>query len=1103
MGAIKLIRSSFLNATGKILFSSLLLAFVGCGGGGGGGGPAPKPSPKLKSIIITPSNPDIAQGTTIQLTATGVLSNGQSLDLTSAVTWSSTSTTIVSVSNLSGSKGQAKATGIGTATVSATLGRIVGKTNVTGTSAVLIAIAVSPTNPKIPTGTSLQLTATGVFSDGSSQDLTISASWASSSQSIATVNAGLVSGSSAGDAAITASLSGISGSTTVMVTSGTLQWISITPQNPTIAKGTTVILTATGTFSDGTMVDLTSSVTWNSASQSVAAVSNVATRKGHVTGVSAGTTKISATLTGVTGSTGLTVTGATLTSIQITPPDPSIAAGRSVQLNAIGSFSDGSNQDITASTIWTSSSSAVATVNAGLVFGIATGSATITAALEGVQGSTTATVTAATLTAIEITPGNPTLAQGMTIPLTATGEFSDGSTQNLTSAVSWVSAATDVARVSNASGTQGQLTGISQGNSAITATLNGITGSTTATVTTITLTAITVTPFNPEIANGTSLQLTATGTFSDGSTADITGSVTWLSSSTSIATVVGGMVTGKSVGSATISAAQGNISGGTTVTVAAVTLNSITVTPPGPIIARGTTVQLTATGQFSDGSTQDLTSSVTWSSSLVSVATVSNSSGSHGLVTGVAPGTTTISATLSGISGATPVTVTSATLTSLEIFPPALTIASGQKSQLTAIGIFSDGTTLDLTSSATWASSNPNSVTVSNATGQQGQVTGIATGGATISAVLGSLTATSQVTVSAAVLTSITVTPANPSIAKGIELQMTATGNYSDGSTRDLTISVTWSSSNTAIAEVSNAAGSQGLLAAISAGSATITAAMPKTTVSGSTTVTVTNATLTQIVVQPPSASLPVGIRTRLAAQGVFSDSSTLDLTSVVDWTTSNSAIAVVSNRTGSHGLVTAVATGNATITATLNGISGSSAITVTNATLVSITVTPVNPPIAAGNSVQLTATGTYSDKSTVDLTSIASWTSSNTGIAVVDAGLVTGVSPGSATMTAEFEGVSGTDGVTVTTATLTAIRITPFNPQIANGTSIQLTATGTFSDGSTSDITSSVMWLSSNTSIATVVGGLVAGKALAPRPLVPRKETFPTARRSQSLRRP
>src|SRR6266478_3877305 len=133
---------------------------------------------------------------------------------------------------------------------------------------------------------------------------------------------------------------------------------------------------------------------------------------------------------------------------------------------------------------------------------------------------------------------------------------------------------------------------------------------------------------------------------------------------------------------------------------------------------------------------------------------------------------------------------------------------------------------------------------------------------------------------------------------------------------------------------------------------------------------------------------------------------------------------------------------------------------------LVAIGVTPANPSIAKGASQQFTATGTYSDASTQNLTSTVTWSSSNTAIATINsAGLASGVGTGSSTIQAASGSVAGSTTLTVT-AVLSSITVTPTNPSIAKGTMQPFIATGTYSDGSTQNLTSTVTWRSSNTSV-------------------------------------
>ena len=351
-----------------------------------------------------------------------------------------------------------------------------------------------------------------------------------------------------------------------------------------------------------------------------------------------------------------------LVSIAVTPTNPSIPLGTTEQFTATGTYSDNSTQNITTSVIWSSSAPSVATVSnaagsIGQAVPAAVGSTTITATSGSISGSTILTVTSATLVSITVTPANPSISLvAATEQFTATGTYSDNSTQNITTSVIWSSSAPSVATVSNAAGSIGQAVPAAVGSTTITATSGSISGSTILTVTSATLVSITVTPINSSIAVGTNEQFTAIGTYSNNSTQNITTSVTWSSSNPSVATISSsGNATAVAAGIATITATYGrSIAGSAALTVNPPTLVSIAVTAASSSIAVGATDQFTATGTYSNNSTQNITTSVTWSSSNPSVATISSS----GNATAVAAGTTTITAASGSISGSTGLTVT-------------------------------------------------------------------------------------------------------------------------------------------------------------------------------------------------------------------------------------------------------------------------------------------------------------------------------------------------------------------------------------------------------------------------------------------------------------
>lgn len=170
------------------------------------------------------------------------------------------------------------------------------------------------------------------------------------------------------------------------------------------------------------------------------------------------------------------------------------------------------------------------------------------------------------------------------------------------------------------------------------------------------LSTITISPASPSLVTGATQQFTAVGTYSDGSTSVI-GSAAWSTSNVTVLAVnTSGVATAIGAGSVTLSASSGAATGSTTVTVETSPLSSIAISPINPSVslASTTTQQFTATATFTDGSTRDVSSSVTWSSSNTTIATIN----STGLATLIKAGTTTIKATSGAITQQTTLTVT-------------------------------------------------------------------------------------------------------------------------------------------------------------------------------------------------------------------------------------------------------------------------------------------------------------------------------------------------------------------------------------------------------------------------------------------------------------
>jgi hypothetical protein len=184
--------------------------------------------------------------------------------------------------------------------------------------------------------------------------------------------------------------------------------------------------------------------------------------------------------------------------------------------------------------------------------------------------SSSSSTPAANLTGLSITPATVSLQVGGAQQLTATGTYSDGSTQNVTASASWVSSVGTTATVTNS----GLVSAVATGTTRITATYGGKTATRDVTVSpaTVTLTSIAIGPNPAAVDVGFTLQLAVTGTFSDSSTLDLTGEASFISSTTSVATVsAGGLVTGVAAGTSTVTATARGKTATRDVTVSAVT----------------------------------------------------------------------------------------------------------------------------------------------------------------------------------------------------------------------------------------------------------------------------------------------------------------------------------------------------------------------------------------------------------------------------------------------------------------------------------------------------------------------------------------------------
>ncbi|MDD2541356.1 MAG: Ig-like domain-containing protein, partial [Desulfuromonadaceae bacterium] len=330
----------------------------------------------------------------------------------------------------------------------------------------------------------------------------------------------------------------------------------------------------------------------------------------------------------------------------------------------------------------------------------------------------------------------------------------------------------------------------------------------------IPLTSIEIVAVTSTIAAQTSTTLTAKGNFSGIFTRDITDQVTWSSDSPTVAAFATAAspnrVTGSSPGVAILTATMGSVSAAPlTLTVSSATVTALAISPQTPTIAKGLNTHFTASGTFSDNTTQDLTFDAVWASSDVTVATVSNDPGSKGFAQTLASGPSTISATFGGLTATTLLTVTVPVLQTITLVPANASILTVSSTSFQATGHFSDGSTADITSQVVWKSSNPAIATIASS---GGVATTLSQGTTSISATLNGVSGASSLKVTGGTLTGISLSAANMSLVKGTVGRISATGTFSNGTSRDITGAVDWSTANTTLATVVTSGGNLALL---------------------------------------------------------------------------------------------------------------------------------------------------------------------------------------------------------------------------------------------------------------------------------------------------
>ncbi|EPW6410894.1 beta strand repeat-containing protein [Vibrio vulnificus] len=1060
----------------------------------------------MTSLEVTPSNHSLNIGSTAQYKAFAYYNNGTELDITDQVFWSSNT----SSATVESSSGLVSAISVGKATITATKGSISNSASLTITNKSVQAIQISASATSLPEGQNTQLSLVVTYTDGTQEtNRTQDVLWVSSEPLSGVIKAGKFYALTKGTTNLMASFRGVnSNKLSMSVTDATLSQVQLTPASSTVAAGEAQYYTLIGMYTNGQSLDLTDQATWTVTKQDGSTTTIASSvNKGEVNTNRAGVVKVTAAMGSFSGEAVLNIDNKTVSKVFLNQEqDIVLNLGETATPAVTIVYSNGSSDSVASN----SSNLVFHTTNVAprvAEFDTTTNGQLNTLSEGKTQawvtyqvGNNTYTsesidvvVTSKVVTGLAFTQTLQTLPKGTQSSFAVEATYSDGTTDDVTSAAAWISSDTDKITV-----LKGVITAsnVNAGNSTITASYGGKSVSQSVAVSGATLTHVTLDAYSLQVHQGLTQSLTLTAHYSDNTTQDETASANWRSSDTSIATASQGVITGVDEGSATITATLNGEVAVATVYVVERSIDRVEIRVGAMSINKGVSTTLDVLAYYEDAKTTPV--NVTNQAEISIDTNVAYTT--NGKVYGYAQGTTSIDAAYKGKSApqVTGFTVTDKAPSNLQLTPSSLTLPKGESSTYELTVIYTDRTTEVVDNAkATWSIEPDSSTHVvpTSVTINQGVVTAKAdSGDATVKVTYQGLEATATVTPSNATLESIVLMDvASNAPLKPVTMhdgqaayRLAVNGLYSDGSTSPLSSNIAYQTDGDAISVDST--GGMSVNHSRTTDSALVYAEYTQGTTTLTTSkvpVTVTSATVASLSIVPSfdaANDLMKGASYTLKAMATLDDGSTHDVTSLVTWSSSDVTIGEMSSVT--KGQLNTKEDGPITITATYGTYSDTLDVNVADVTLQSIVVTPASNTMDAGTHQRYTATGHYSNGGTLDITNQVSWSSGDTTVATVNGqGDVTAVAPGATSIHARKDGVDGQANLTVrAVAQVTSVHIELMSAHsLAVGESAVLDAHISFADSTLNDYDAAkrVNWIVEDPSIGYVMDGVWYARAV------------------------
>ncbi|QBF82631.1 hypothetical protein EXU30_07950 [Shewanella maritima] len=964
-------------------------------------------------------------------------------------------------------------------------------------------------------------------------------SWVVSGDATATIVNGELTVSSAGDAVVTATLNSDSSkfdTANVSVLSGSVARVEVVLAQSTLAVGqsTSAVANAYYTSAPGVPVDVTANAIWDVEDKDVALVTG-----GYIRGEAVGDTKIKASFGGVPSSqVALSVTNKTLDSIQLVPGNITLGKDQSQYYTVAGVYSDNTTSILDASaaplSIAGSSKDKDVTIDGHKVTATASGKAiTIQATLTADTSVTSTAVintTAATLDQIILSnagenqplPATLTLVKGGELATRVYGLMTDGSVLEL-------DASNITYTTTNAHAASWDDTNI-KANDAGDATLfahydadgDGVVDfdsqSVAVKVSGASISSLSISPDPINLLLGSSKAIKVEALMSDNTTADVSNAATLTveggASEIAFDSTVSNVLIGKAgVSNARIKASFGGQEAFADVNVMVVALERISISPKVVTMNVDDTQVFSATAHYASGQTAQLGAhDLSWVVSGDATATIVN-----GELTVSSAGDAVVTATLNSDSSkfdTANVSVLSGSVARVEVVLAQSTLAVGQSTSAVANAYYTSapGVPVDVTANAIWDVEDKDVALVTG-----GYIRGEAVGDTKIKASFGGVPS-SQVALSVTnkTLDSIQLVPGNITLGKDQSQYYTVAGVYSDNTTSILDASAAPLSIAGSSKDKDVTIDGHKVTATASGKAITIQATLTAdTSVTATAVINTTAATLSGVILVEDGETTPLSAKIMLSGTtlkvkliGVMSDGTLQESLSGDMYFITNDG-EVVNNTQATSQTYTANKPGSTTIfgeydvdgtgTTILTSLN-KPIINVPSATVdsVEITTSDADRTFVQGLTVPLRAVAHMSDGSEIDISSAASWLSTNTDVATftdVDfKNHVYGKAAGDVNVHVNFGGEKDIKLVKVTAASLLSISVEPKDTTIHVGHNLQYKAMGTFDNGDEVDITNQVTWISNNpSSVATIENntGLATATGVGHAEITAHKDTL------------